>query len=89
VWLGGKGECSIVWRTVVGLLFVCGRSEVFDEFGHKFISRQICKRTISWEEQKREREKHVISRNSENTHFLGNTCKHEFQRNKPEATAVA
>jgi len=42
------------------------------EFDRKFISRQICKRTVEKivEKQKRAREKHVISRNSENHTFL-------------------
>ena len=58
-----------------GRLFVCGLSEVFwrGEFGRKFYfpsnlqkdTEKDCGKT-----KKRERKKHVISRNSENHTFL-------------------
>jgi len=39
--------------------------------------------------KKKERGKHVISRNFESTRFSENPCKKEFQQNKNEATAMA
>jgi len=46
------------------------------EFDRKFICRQICKRTLKKiveKTKKRERGKHIISRNSDTTPFLGKT----------------
>jgi len=63
VWLCGKGECSVVRRTVADRLFVCGRSVVSwcSEFGRKLFSRQICKWTLRKfvEKQKGGNEKHT------------------------------
>ena len=72
-----------------GHLYVCGRSEVSwrEEFGRKFIFRQICKMTLKKrvQEQKRGKEKNTLFPEIlKTTRFLEKTCKQEFQHNKTE-----
>jgi len=92
VWLGGKVECSVmgwegdIWEVAcecVGEMKCLGAARTF------FLKIGLATNSDHGKTKKRERSKHVISRNSENHTFLEKTCKQEFQQNRTEATAVA
>jgi len=61
------------------------------KFGHKFISHQICKRTLKkWWEKRRGKDKNTsFPKFLQTTLFFEKTCNQEFQQNKTEEAAVA